>query len=160
MSRSASGVTRRRFLKRILKRVKSTAAGVAVASIVPRNVLGQGQTPPSEQFGGALVGCGGRGGATFKGMGPGVRLLAQCDVKFVGRTDNKNFYTDYRRVMQRKDIDVVAIATHPGWHALVSFPEAIRTGRTIRYDPVAEQILGDEEANRLAGQPMRAPWRI
>jgi hypothetical protein len=37
---------------------------------------------------------------------------------------------------------------------------AIRTGRKIHYDPVAEQIIGDEEANRLVCQPMRAPWRL
>jgi len=37
---------------------------------------------------------------------------------------------------------------------------AIRTGRKIRYDPVKEEILGDEEANRLVYQPMRAPWRL
>jgi hypothetical protein len=37
---------------------------------------------------------------------------------------------------------------------------AIRTGRKINYDPVAEQIIGDEEANRLVNQPMRPPWRL
>ena len=37
---------------------------------------------------------------------------------------------------------------------------AIRTGRKLRYDPVKEAIIGDEEANRLVRQPMRAPWRI
>lgn len=37
---------------------------------------------------------------------------------------------------------------------------AIRTGRTLHYDPVKEQIIGDEEANRLVNQPMRAPWRL
>jgi len=37
---------------------------------------------------------------------------------------------------------------------------AIRTGRKIRYDPVKEKIIGDEEANRLVYQPMRAPWRL
>jgi hypothetical protein len=37
---------------------------------------------------------------------------------------------------------------------------AIRTGRKIRYDPVREQIIGDEEANRLVNQPMRAPWHL
>ncbi len=35
---------------------------------------------------------------------------------------------------------------------------AIRMGRVIRFDPVAQQIVGDEEANRLVDQPMRAPW--
>jgi len=37
---------------------------------------------------------------------------------------------------------------------------AIRTGRKIRYDPVKEEIIGDEEANRLVNQPMRAPWHL
>ena len=37
---------------------------------------------------------------------------------------------------------------------------AVRCGRKLRYDPVKEEIVGDEEANRLVHQPMRAPWRI
>jgi hypothetical protein len=37
---------------------------------------------------------------------------------------------------------------------------AFRTGRTLRFDPDTDQIVGDDEANRLANQPMRAPWRI
>jgi hypothetical protein len=28
------------------------------------------------------------------------------------------------------------------------------------YDPDKEEIIGDEEANRLVHQPMRAPWRV
>jgi hypothetical protein len=37
---------------------------------------------------------------------------------------------------------------------------SIRVGRKIKYDPVAEQIVGDDEANRLVNQPMRAPWHL
>ncbi len=37
---------------------------------------------------------------------------------------------------------------------------AIRTGRKLRYDPVKEQVVGDEEANRLVNVPMRAPWHL
>jgi hypothetical protein len=37
---------------------------------------------------------------------------------------------------------------------------AIRTGRTIMFDPVKEVAIGDEEANRLIKQPMRAPWHL
>ncbi len=37
---------------------------------------------------------------------------------------------------------------------------AIRVGRKIRFDPVKEVIVGDEEANRLVSQPMRAPWHL
>ncbi len=88
MIKGTQQVTRRRFLQ-------SSAVGVAAATIVPRNVLGQGETPPSEEFGGALIGCGGRGGGTFNGLGPGVRRLASCDVKYKDRVDNDKFYTDY-----------------------------------------------------------------
>ena len=37
---------------------------------------------------------------------------------------------------------------------------AFRTGRTLQFDPEREVFIGDDEANRLAYQPMRAPWRI
>jgi hypothetical protein len=37
---------------------------------------------------------------------------------------------------------------------------AFRCGRPLRFDPVTEQIVGDEEANRLVNQPMRSPWRL
>jgi len=37
---------------------------------------------------------------------------------------------------------------------------AIRLGRPLRYDPVAEKFINDDAANRLIDQPMRAPWRI
>jgi len=37
---------------------------------------------------------------------------------------------------------------------------AIRTGRKLRFDPVSVSFPGDEAANRLIDQPMRAPWRF
>jgi predicted dehydrogenase len=37
---------------------------------------------------------------------------------------------------------------------------AIRLGRKIRWDPVKEQCIGDEQANRLVDVPMRAPWHL
>jgi len=37
---------------------------------------------------------------------------------------------------------------------------AVRLGRPLRFDPVAERFVGDEEANRLIDEPMRAPWRM
>jgi myo-inositol 2-dehydrogenase / D-chiro-inositol 1-dehydrogenase len=37
---------------------------------------------------------------------------------------------------------------------------ALRLGRNLKFDPVAEQFVDDEAANRLINQPMRAPWSI
>ena len=37
---------------------------------------------------------------------------------------------------------------------------AVQLGRTLRYDPEREIFPGDEAANRLIDQPMRAPWHL
>jgi hypothetical protein len=37
---------------------------------------------------------------------------------------------------------------------------AIRVGRPVEFDPVKEQIVGDEAANRFVDIPMRAPWHL
>jgi len=36
---------------------------------------------------------------------------------------------------------------------------AMRLGREIRWDPAAERVLGDDEANRMLSRPLREPWR-
>lgn len=35
---------------------------------------------------------------------------------------------------------------------------ALRLGRSVEYDPLAQSFINDEAANRLLNQPMRAPW--
>jgi predicted dehydrogenase len=120
---TAAAVSRRTFV--------ASAAGVAAPLIVAPHVLGgPDKTPPSDTFGGALIGCGGRGKGTFGCLGPNVQMLAQCDVKFQDRVDNQTYYTDFRELLQREDIDVVAIATHPGWHALISIA-AMAAGKDV-----------------------------
>lgn len=37
---------------------------------------------------------------------------------------------------------------------------AIKLGRKLRWDPVQETFLGDDEANRMLDRPMRGPWKI
>jgi predicted dehydrogenase len=37
---------------------------------------------------------------------------------------------------------------------------AIRAGRKVTWDPVKEEILGDEEASRMLTRAMREPWQI
>ena len=37
---------------------------------------------------------------------------------------------------------------------------AIRTGRKLHFDPDTMRFINDPEANRLADQPMRAPWSL
>lgn len=37
---------------------------------------------------------------------------------------------------------------------------AVRLGRSLRFDPVKQEVIDDDGANRLINQPMRGPWRI
>jgi myo-inositol 2-dehydrogenase / D-chiro-inositol 1-dehydrogenase len=63
-------------------------------------------------------------------------------------------------VKSRKQAGGSAEAAHRAATLLHLANIAIRTGRKIQYDPAKEQIIGDEQANRLANQPMRAPWHL
>ena len=37
---------------------------------------------------------------------------------------------------------------------------AVQLGRPLRFDPERQRFINDEEADRLADQPMRAPWHL
>src|SRR5436305_852781 len=138
---SGNKVTRRRF-------VQGAAAAAATVTIVPRHVLGgRGFVAPSDTFGAALIGCGGRGGGTFSDMGRGltIKQLARCDVRFLDTADNKTVYTDFRRVLERKDIDLVAIATPPHWHALISIAAA-SAGKDVMCEKPLTRFIAEGRA--------------
>jgi len=140
---AAHGVSRRRFLA-------GAAAAPTMFHIVPRHCLGgPGQTPPSETFGAALIGAGGRGPGTFGDLsrkhGLAIREIAKCDVKWVGQADNKTRYTDFRRLLERKDIDIVAIATPPHWHALISIA-AMQAGKDVVCEKPMTRFVGEGRA--------------
>lgn len=134
-------LTRRRFLQ-------TAAAAPALFHIVPRNCVAQSkEPPPSETLGGALIGAGGRGGGTYgeatKGLN--VKKLADCDVKYVGSADNKTRYTDFRLLLERKDLDIVAIATPPHWHALISIA-AMEAGKDVLCEKPMTRTIGEGRA--------------
>jgi len=135
-------ITRRGFLK-------GSAAAIGLFTIVPRHVLGGPENvPPSDRFGGALIGCGGRGGGTFgqmKDWGMQVEQLARCDVRFLDSADNKKVYTDFRRVLERKDIDIIAIATPPHWHALISIA-AMEAGKDVLCEKPMTHFIAEGRA--------------
>jgi len=119
--------TRRSFLAK-------SATGATAATILPRHIFGAPHVPPSEKFGTALIGCGGRGPGTYSGLCKGldVELVGACDVDLNraqrfsnARSKGKaEVYQDFRKLLERKDLDLVAIATPPHWHATISIASA------------------------------------
>ncbi|MBN1349898.1 Gfo/Idh/MocA family oxidoreductase [candidate division KSB1 bacterium] len=133
---SGSNIGRRKFLGRLSK-----GAGIALLApaIVPRNVLGRGFLPPSDQITMGFVGCGGMGEGLLSGFlpKPEVRVLAVCDVdadhrvhfqKRVGK--GCDAYLDFRELTDRTDIDAAVIATPDHWHTLTSLA-AVESGKDV-----------------------------
>ncbi|MGE5359692.1 MAG: Gfo/Idh/MocA family oxidoreductase [Bacteroidales bacterium] len=132
--------TRRQFLER-------TALATAGLMIVPRHVLGGTRyTAPSDQLTKAIIGVGGMGLGHIDYEG---RLLAVCDVDrdhlntaLARAGKDVKGYTDYREILERRDIDVVHIATPPHWHALMAV-EAARAGKDIWCEKPMTRTIGE-----------------
>jgi predicted dehydrogenase len=81
---------------------------------------------------GSTVSIGGRGKADAREFAkiPGVRVAAFCDVdranldpevkRWRDRGEKVEAYTDVRKLLENKDIDVVSVTTPNHWHALVA----------------------------------------
>jgi len=113
-------VNRRLFL------LGSTAAAYAFQSDQP---VGTG-----------MIGVGNRGSFLLEGVirQPNAKVLALCDIKpdrldkaaTAAARDNPATYADWRRVIDRKDIDAVFIATPPYLHSEMAVA-AIKAGKNV-----------------------------
>ena len=108
---SQSKITRRGFIG---------AAGAAAAfTIVPRHVLAaSGQTAPSDKLSIACVGVGGMGFNTVRAVrGENIAFLCDVDHKRAANAfdmfPKAKKYTDYRRMLDKeeKHIDAIAVTT-------------------------------------------------
>lgn len=128
---SKQGLTRRNFLK-------GTAAAGGIALLGERALSAQEATKPkspNETIRIATIGCGGMGNAhlsaiaNLKNQGYPVEIVAVCDVYQVrldaaaARTGGAPF-KDYRKLLERKDIDAVSIAAPDHWHSKIAIDAA------------------------------------
>ena len=84
----------------------------------------------------ALIGCGGQGCGDARNASRFGKIVAVCDVDashlarakrdFAGSED----YADFRKLLERKDVDAVICGTVDHWHTLVSIA-AMRAGKDI-----------------------------
>ena len=123
--------TRRQFLVRTGSVAAASAAGplMRLADAAPWKSVSRS---PNDKVVIGLIGCGGMGAANMRNLMnyPDVEIAALCDVddnrvpgdlrdveKKYGR--RPDVYKDYRKILDRKDIDAVIVGTPDHWHALV-----------------------------------------
>jgi predicted dehydrogenase len=82
--------------------------------------------PPSEKVNLALIGCGGQGRGDARNARRYGRIVAVCDVD-AGHlaAAQKDFpgaegYADFRKLLERQDVDAVICGTVDHWHTLVA----------------------------------------
>jgi predicted dehydrogenase len=140
--------TRRDFLKPLV-----TLAGTAAVSASPRASAGVGRTAASDGLVVGLIGCGGMGWQDLRDFlrEPGITCAAVCDVdderlqKRAADAEEASgkrpeVYKDYRRLLDRKDIDAVIIATPDHWHCL-QLVHACEAGKDVYVEkPLANSI--------------------
>lgn len=132
-------VSRRRFL--------GSSAAAATFHLVPRHVLGQGQTPPSEKLNLAFIGAGGRAGANLDGLG-NQNVIALCDVHTPHAANAfKKFpdarqYVDFRKMLDEldKSIDAVVVSTPDHTHAVAAIAAMKRKKHVYCEKPLAHSI--------------------
>lgn len=95
--------------------------------------------PASEKIVIGMIGCGGMGmaGMNFFVANPDVEVAAVCDVyephlqHAVEKTEGKAApYKDFRKLLERKDLDAVVISTPDHWHAIHAI-QACQAGKDV-----------------------------
>ena len=150
-------LSRRRFLT-------GTAAGLAAPSVIATSMAHGGvRRPASERVTAALVGCGGRGmGLLPIHDDPGCTIAAVCDVDQQHLAAAKNrigkcdAYQDFRRILERRDIDAVLIATPDHWHAAITVM-ACQAGKDVYCEKPLCRTIG-EGRRMVQAAPVTAAW--
>ena len=127
-----NNTTRRSFIKK-------TAAVALGFSIVPRHVLGQGFTAPSDQLNIAVIGGGGKGYSDAVNVwnNGASNIAAICDVDWNMAADafekfpKAKKYKDYRKLLDEMgDIDALTISTPDHNHAVIAHA-AMQMGKHV-----------------------------
>lgn len=112
----------------------------------------------------ALIGCGGRGRyvSGFMKELDNVDLVAACDVYLPNAESARQWaggnaaaYQDFRRALDRKDIDAVVVATPDHWHAAATILAA-RAGKDVYVEkPLTHNIDEGKAMVRAARETKR-----
>jgi predicted dehydrogenase len=117
----------------------SATAGAAATGLTTRAVRADGKAEVHERLGLGFIGCGRRG----RQLMPVFQMLDDVDIRVICDVNGKSLdeacellggkpeqERDYRRILDRKEIDAVVIATTEHWHGL-PFMHACQAGKHV-----------------------------
>ena len=160
-------ISRRRLLGQALG---AAAAGIALPTFIscrPGAGLNEQKTGPNDQIGVGIIGCGRRNGQLVIGKGGQgkppeyARIVAVADFNKRRADAWAKYYhcpafQDYRKLLDRKDVDVVIYATPEHWHYLPCI-HACQAGK----DVYGEQPLSHTiREGRVMAQAVRKYKRV
>jgi predicted dehydrogenase len=155
--------------RQFLKRSAALAGGGLLYSAMDQSAFAyfRNRIMPSDQVNIGVIGVNGMGWSNMLSAIkiPGVNVAAICDVdqtvldkrmaelaKLKPEASGVKAYTDYRKLLERKDIDAVIIGTPDHWHALIMI-EACQSGKDVYVEkPVGNSI---EECRAMVAAQQR-----
>ena len=121
-------ISRRSFVKRCA--ATAAATGLPLWFVEQEMAAAQDapapSTSPNERPGIALIGCGGQGGSDLGSAANHGDVVALCDVDdshasgSMRRYARATKYNDFRKVLERPEVNIVLTATPDHWHTLVN----------------------------------------
>jgi len=158
-NRSESKLSRRKFFYLV---GKSAAAFTLGSALFVDESSATSKVSPNDKIGVGFIGVGGMGRGHlgwFLGQ-PDCNVVALCDVDERMLAEAKRMcgerpvatYKDYCQLLERKDVDVVVIATPDHWHAIIAI-HAAQAGKDIYCEkPMTHTI---EEGRQLVNAVRR-----
>jgi len=142
--------------------LKITAAACAVPMFIPHTVFAQGNRPgANERLGVAGIGVGRQGAPVLANILRDQRTMAICvcdvwkkradEVAAKHNLSPEHAYQDYRRVLERKDVDAIMMATPEHWRAPICVPAAL-AGKHLYVEKPITLTIEDGKRMRAAAR--------
>jgi predicted dehydrogenase len=117
----------------------------------------------------AVIGCGGMGSGHLgqlvkRAEADNVQVVGVCDVyqrriERAKKTGNCEGYGDYRKILDRKDVDAVLIATPDHWHGKITI-EAMESGKHVYCEKPMTHTVDQAIAVRDAARRLKKVLQV
>ncbi len=150
---------------------------ISAGSLLTADLLAavKGRVSANDKIGLGVIGCKGQGWSNLNALlkVPEVQCVAICDIddnilaQRMGDLEKLNIkpktYTDYRKMLSDKDVDIVVVATPDHWHCLQMI-DACAAGKDVFCEkPVSNSIyeaqLMDKAAQKYGRVVQVAQWQ-